>query len=246
MAISLPKEFFETEEWIKFNEPIIDFNIGTSTNINSPIVGIQKEGPFDYNIDQRYFNKLKFIVMSPNDSNYQTKLVKILEIIKNGQGYFRGIETEFKLIKVFFPSVEDYYSYEIDSKRSIEDTVDRIVKDNPNIYSKTSDTVPFVLVAGPDYRMFRDTPNYDECKKELLRAGFPNQYLSDYASENKKNRGILNQAFNSNVVYGLWNTLVSIYTKAGGIPWTLKNTLKSSTGAPNVEKEGVMKNEKDR
>lgn len=230
MTISLPREFFETNKWYKFNEPLLDFYPGSSLNINCPIIGIQQEGPFDFNIGQRKFDEIQFIVMSPDEIDYQRRINKIIETMRDRQRYFNGFKNEFRLKDVNYPEIQEYFLYQIDERRSIEDAVDEITKQIPSGFSRTSEVVPFVLVAGPDYRMLKDTPNYHTCKKALLEAGFPNQYLSKYISDNRRVRGILNQAYDQNLIYSLWNTMTSIYAKSGGIPWTLKNTLDGTIG----------------
>ncbi|MHA1362736.1 MAG: Piwi domain-containing protein [Candidatus Freyarchaeota archaeon] len=207
---------------IKFREPNLDFVRNQATEIQYPIEGIQEFGPFDYNMSERVFGEVKFLVLIPNSQEYITKIERLLNLVRKGSGNFRGFQREFHLDSVIIPDSSEFYLYNLGDQDHLQTQISSLIRENDR-YSESSRSLNIVLACGPEHKIFRYTPQYDFMKRLLVSEGYPEQYLSNHQSTYL--RGSLAQVYDDNFVYTLWNILIGIYSKLGGIPWTLKNPL---------------------
>jgi hypothetical protein len=207
---------------IKFREPNLDFIRNQTTEIQYPIEGIQQFGPFDYNMSERVFGEVKFLVLTPNSQEYITRIERLLNLVREGSSYFKGFQNEFHLDNVIIPDSSEFYLYELDNQDLLKAQINRLIRENDK-YSESSRSLNIVLTSGPEHKIIRDTPRYDLMRRLLASEGYPEQFLSNYQSTYLK--GSLAQVDDNNFVYTLWNILIGIYSKLGGIPWTLKNPL---------------------
>ena len=212
-----------------FDEPLLGFGRSESEDIQFPVEGIQKFGPYDYNKRQRHFEGLRVVVIELENSRNHNKIEEVLDCLKNGQGYYRGLEKEFRLSED--PEIA-FKSVQLQNPDDIEDWTKQLRK--LSIYSllKSKSGIRTVtIVGGEDHKSIAGTEHYYRTKRALLNIGIPNQYLSSGAS----GLGILNQSSsNPNFVYSVWNVALALYTKVGGFPWVLKESSIGGVDADSI------------
>ncbi len=218
--MQIQTSYLKSKKIVKFLEPNLLFQTGQREKINDAMEGIQNFGPYDFNAKIRLFDKLKLILICLKDESAIDNSLKLLNYIKNGYGtYFHGLKTFFKLDELDIPKdKKDVIIYENGRE-------DIIINELASIYpveKQPVNTKYVVLAVGKDYRAIRNTNNYYKLKRLCLKMGYPIQYLSLYQGDTYG--GVLTKISDSKgLPYILWNICISIYSKAGGIPWLLKN-----------------------
>ena len=109
MSRALSSDFFTEPRWTIFDEPLLGFGRTGAEDIQFPIEGLQKFGPYDKNARERRFDELEIVVIEPNDSNNHQQIELVLDKVVNGLGYYKGLEKEFRLSTkptISFESVE--------------------------------------------------------------------------------------------------------------------------------------------
>ncbi|MFW9876356.1 MAG: hypothetical protein ACFFG0_24945, partial [Candidatus Thorarchaeota archaeon] len=218
--MQIQTNYLKSKRIIKFLEPNLLFKIGQYEKINDAMEGIQNYGPYDFNTKIRTFDKLRLILICLNNDNVINNSISLVNNIKNGYGsYFRGLKTFFKLDGLDIPKdKEDVITYENGREDII---VSKLASNYP--IEKQQKTVKYVAIAvGKDHRAIKSTENYYKLKRICLKMGYPIQYLSTYPGDTYS--GVLTKIGDSKgLPYVLWNISIAIYSKAGGIPWLLKN-----------------------
>ena len=204
---------------IKFKEPNLLFKSNQSSLINNAIEGIQSLGPIDHNNNERQFDKIKLIVVAPNNKKNVKKVIQLLGYLKDGIKYFKGFQNMFNLVDVIVPKDDsDSIIYDKDKK-------EQLIHDLHDFYpisNRPRNQMDCVIAIGEDHRAIRSTDNYYFIKEICLKNGYPIQYLSSYSAGTYS--GVLQKLNDlNNLQYILWNICAAIYSKVGGIPWILKN-----------------------
>ncbi|MFX1345881.1 MAG: hypothetical protein ACFFBC_12690 [Promethearchaeota archaeon] len=218
--MQIQTSYLKSKTIVRFLEPNILFRMEQQEKINDAMEGIQNYGPYDFNVKKRSFDKLKLILVCLNDESIINNSLSLLNYLKNGYGrYFHGLKTFFKLDDLDIPKgKKDVIIYENGRE-------DIIVNKLASIYpmeKQPINTKYFVIAVGKDYRAIRSTNNYYKLKRICLKMGYPMQYFSIYPGDTYG--GVLTKINDSKgLPYILWNICIAIYSKAGGIPWLLKN-----------------------
>ncbi len=218
--MQIQTNYLKSKKIIKFLEPNLLFQIGQGEKINDAMDGIQNYGPYDFNAKIRPFDKLKLILICLNDESAINNSLSLLNYIKNGYGsYFHGLKTFFKLDDLDIPKDKnDIIIYENGKEEII---VNKLASSYP-VEKQPVNTRYVVIAVGKDHRAIRSTTNYYKLKRICLKMGYPVQYLSLYLGATYG--GVLTKVNDSRgLPYVLWNICIAIYSKAGGIPWLLKN-----------------------
>ena len=204
---------------VKFKEPNLLFKSDQTLLVNNAMEGIQSLGPYDYNNNERLFDRIQFIVLAPNSKKDLKKVLQLLGYLKKGLKYFKGFQTMFNLEEVIIPTDEsESILYDSDKK-------EKLIHDLNYLYpisNRPINQMDCVIAFGEDHRAIRSTDNYYNIKEICLKNGYPIQYLSSYSATTYS--GVLQKLDDLyNLQYILWNICVAIYSKVGGVPWILKN-----------------------
>jgi len=204
---------------IKFKEPNLLFQTSQTSEINNAMEGIQTLGPYDFNNNERLFDKIQIIVISPKDSNELNIVIQMLNYLKKGLEYFKGFESMFRLEDLIIPTDDtEVLIYDPNDKEAL-------IYDLNNFYPisrRPRNQMDCVITFGNDHKAIKSTNNYYDLKKICLKNGYPIQYLSSYSSSSYS--GVLQKLDDpKSLQYILWNICVAIYSKVGGIPWILSN-----------------------
>lgn len=214
MSRVISSDFFENPSWELLDEPMLRFTSTGSENIQFPIEGIQKFGPYDYNTRGRSFDSVRVVYLYRQGPNRERKMKKINSRIMEKIKYYRGFSKEFKL-----DSVNSEF---IGLKDEINEWKAALHELEPYSINPSSTERTIVMIAGGDYKAFSDTEHYYSSKRILLDQGVPCQYLSSYSGSS--GTGVLKQNLDGpNFEYTVWNVALSAYAKIGGIPWILKD-----------------------
>ncbi|MHA1248601.1 MAG: Piwi domain-containing protein [Candidatus Helarchaeota archaeon] len=220
MLINL--DFLNNNKLFRFLEPNLNFRLNQIENINDALEGIQKFGPFDYNNNERNFDRIHLILIAPNESKIINNALKLLEHLNNRVGrYYDGFSEFFRLDEVIYPTIQDEI---IKYTPNTQDMIGNKLLDDYPLSEKPRNLKYVVIVIGNDYKSLKNTTNYYHFKELCLKLGYPVQYISNYNNPDVSYHGLLQKINEINELpYALWNLCVGIYTKAGGIPWILKN-----------------------
>ncbi|MCF2139706.1 MAG: hypothetical protein K9W44_06600 [Candidatus Lokiarchaeota archaeon] len=211
-------EYLKTPQIQVFPEPNLLFKVGQRSTINNALIGIQNHGPYDYNLNLRTFDSIKFIVIHNNDKDLQIKTLHLLNKLISRQGYYKGFKTNFRLTEVKIPeSTDEFLIYNSQNDNILFD-----LNQKYPITAKKRGQIYFVIIVGNDHRAIENTNEYYYLKKICIENGYPCQYISNYKGPNYS--GILQKMSDTRgLPYALWNLGVAIYSKSGGIPWVLNN-----------------------
>lgn len=204
---------------VKFKEPNLLFKSDQTLLINNAMEGIQSLGPYDYNNNERLFDRIQLIVVAPNNKKDLKNVLQLLGYLKKGLNYFKGFQTMFNLEDVILPTDESE-SIIYDSNKK-----EKLIHELNDLYpisNRPRNQMDCIIAFGEDHRAIRSTDNYYNIKEICLKNGYPIQYLSSYSAPTYS--GVLLKLDDLNYLqYILWNICAAIYSKVGGIPWILKN-----------------------
>ncbi|MFW9994939.1 MAG: Piwi domain-containing protein [Candidatus Odinarchaeota archaeon] len=208
MVLSVSEAFFQNPRIISFPEPALDFFKQGGENIQSPIAGLQEYGPYDNNAGIRNFSRIELIICCPDEDSIKTKTEKLCNYLSEGIRYSKGMKTDYSLDE--FEINDQYYYYDLDDQSSLKSSLLALIRENR---SRRNQPI-CVITVGSDRRGTSDTEDYYTTKKILISNGFSSQYISTQNS--------LNDIIQRRNEFVLRNIANNIYTKLGGIPWTLK------------------------
>jgi len=207
------------KEIVKFKEPNLLFQNHQISKIDNAMEGIQRLGPFDYNNNERNFDKIQIILLGNDNEQNLDKLLKLLSYLKNGLNNFKGFPNMFRIEELIIPQEKsEIIFYDGNNDKDI-------INELNDFYNQSNcprNQINFIIGFGKDHRAIESTDNYYNLKKICLKLGYPIQYISSFSTDSYS--GVLNKINDTKYLkYILWNISVSIYSKSGGIPWLLKN-----------------------
>jgi len=216
----LLRSLIEQQKIIRFLEPNLLFQDDQIEKINDAMEGIQRIGPYDYNTNNRNFDNVRIIIISPNKEIIINKTLKLVNYLETGVKWFNSFSEIFHLDEVLYPEEKtDLIIYEEDKEKDIIYELNELypIKQCPRNQKYC------VIAVGSDHLDVKSqTNNYYKLKKICLESGYPIQYFSNYST--RSYGGVLSKLDNLySLQYILWNICVGIYSKIGGIPWLLKN-----------------------
>ncbi|WP_456329494.1 hypothetical protein [Archaeoglobus sp.] len=199
----------------------------TSRNPLPPLKGIHIYGPYDNQTSseplKRAFKGIEIIGLCPEgEKRVENSLVGLLELLEGGYTggvAFGDLKTEFRLERVYIPtSSDEIIKYKVGR-------LEEELREIKALYEEAlrRGNIPVAVVGGTAHKSFsKRREQYLEAKRLLLREEVPVQYASYYEVESG-GYGILYQIDQKrDVSYSLWNFSLNIYTKAGGLPWIVR------------------------
>jgi len=204
---------------IKFKEPSLIFQNYQISSIDNAMEGIREFGPFDYNNNERNFDKIQLILLGNDNEQNIDKLFTFLNYLKEGIYRFKGFPNMFKLEELIIPQERsEIIFYNGENEKDV-------INELNDFYNQSKcprNQINFIIGFGKDHKAIESVDNYYILKKICLKLGYPIQYISSYSADSYS--GVLNKINDKiSLQYILWNICVSIYSKSGGIPWLLKN-----------------------
>lgn len=158
-------EYLKTPQIQVFPEPNLLFKVGQRSTINNALIGIQNHGPYDYNLNLRTFDSIKFIVIHNNDKDLQIKTLHLLNKLISRQGYYKGFKTNFRLTEVKIPeSTDEFLIYNSQNDNILFD-----LNQKYPITAKKRGQIYFVIIVGNDHRAIENTNEYYYLKRFVLK-----------------------------------------------------------------------------
>ncbi len=213
-------------------KPALRFSDTAPTDL-SAIRGLSKIGPYDANTTdsflRRSFDRCEVLCAYPKgETEIHRDLTRLITYV--GGGYskpgdardarFEPFAETFLLSNAVFPAADDFLEYDM---RDLDPFEKAVMEQRAAIQQRGNR--PIVVVASQSHRSIGATRDvYVPLKRLLNRADIPNQFASYYEVAGNA-LGVLSYVrANDAVGWSVWNLALGMYTKLGGIPWTVQQS----------------------
>jgi len=215
-----------TEKIKQWTEPELLFTTGTQERIIDPRVGLDKYGPLDYSNKERKFNEIRLACISK-----ETDLQRMQTLAQKLNNKYRprgaGSQVEYK----GFSEI-----YRINVKPFSQENTALI--SNEEITKALNNGDPFQAIVNLYQTKIQEIQNKAKGKYDVLMIQVPRDFdnyqisdgrdLRSYIKVLAVRKDIKTQVVTENVLNpwddcdNMWHLSVGVYTKAGGVPWTVK------------------------
>lgn len=210
----------ETPSKISESMIVFDKYQGNLEGSNSKMKGISQNDPYDKNTNTRDFEKIRIIPVSVSTNSMQNHFESFLEKLENGVDdlyyNFTGLEDIFNC-EVEVLDRERWYIADKPERESYEEVGEKITSEYESFdEGNTRNIVLFMTQSSANEPKPTDESEYFGMKEKLVNGFLPSQSVSFGEG------GVLRAEMTGNLgSFSLFNVACQLYTKVGGIPWSV-------------------------